>query len=74
MEKLSANKGLMLTLVTSAALLCALLTDLVPDLYAYLELSPLPSQELRSELLGLMFLDSFLCWFLELLASKIFRF
>ncbi|KAL3934035.1 MAG: hypothetical protein SGPRY_000012 [Prymnesium sp.] len=74
MEALSANRGLMATLVISAAFTIILVSGGLPDLYSYLELAPLCSEELRSNLMGLMGLDFILCFLFEKAACKMFRF
>ena len=72
MEGLAANKGLLVTLGGSALLLAALTSGALSDLADYLELVPLPTEELRSDLLGLMAADFCLCWLLDKTLSKIF--
>ncbi|KAL1526413.1 hypothetical protein AB1Y20_015125 [Prymnesium parvum] len=74
MEALSANKGLMGTLVGSAVIAVALVGGALPDLYTYLELAPLPNEDLRSNLMGLMGLDFLLCLLIEKALSKLFHF
>ena len=69
MEPLSANKWLMATLVLSAAVLAALMTGAAPDLEDYLELVPLDSEVLRSDLGSLVALDLAACWGVEKLMS-----
>ena len=72
MEGLAANKGLLVTLGGSALLIAALTSGALSDLADYLELVPLPTEELRSDLLGLMAADFCLCWLLDKTLSKIF--
>ena len=74
MQTLSSNKGLMGTLVVSAVVTIGLACGQPSELYAYLELAPLPTEEARSELMSLMFIDAFLCKLFEKVASKLFGF
>ena len=58
MEALSANKGLMASLVLSSAVLVMLALGLLPDVAELLELVDLPEETgARSEMLNLMLLD-----------------
>ena len=74
MEALSTNKGLMIVLVASATLTAMLAGGALPELYAYIELAPLPTEELLTDLMGLMGLDFFGCYAIEWVAAKLARF
>jgi len=74
MEGLSANKGLLITLGSSAIAVAGLTSGSLSGLSDYLELVPLPTEELRSDLMGLMAADFCLCWFFDKLLTKAFAY
>ena len=83
MGSLSSNKGMMATLIISAALVVLLTTGSVPDLASYLELQPLPDFNpsgdkdggaIGSELLSLMAMDFALCFGIEKGLNGLFRY
>ena len=74
MEGLAANKGLLVTLGGSAVTVAGLTSGVLSDFAGYLELVPLPTEELRSDLMGLMAADFCLCWLLDRLLSKLFAY
>ena len=74
MEALTANRGLAVSLLLATLLLFALASGEMGDLAEYLELVPLTSEALRSELLGLMAGDFIVCWLIEKAAARLFAY
>ena len=74
MEALSANRGLAVTLLGSALLVASMAGGGLSDLAEYLELVPITSDELQSDLLSLMAADFFACYAIEKAVARIFAY
>ena len=59
---------------SSALAVAGLTSGSLAGLSDYLELVPLPTEELRSDLMGLMAADFCLCWLFDKLLTKAFAY